>query len=603
MNYLNKLLLVFNNMKIRNKLIFTYIIVVLIPVWIVGIYLTNSMRGMVIGRAIEEANINTSRTEQRLNETLRIAAGVSDWMYFDAKLKEITLKYYEDNWDIIKDYSEYVAFKDYLRSYKELDSIRFYVNNQTLLDNGAFIKVTDKIEKQDWYQEAIKGDGRIVWKYSYDEISRQTLLSASRVIKDDRGCLLGVLVININDLYLYSIIKDEPFETIITIGDGLVVNSTRREIQGQIIDIKNTDINKRIHRAEEYNGEKAMIIGKNFYPIKSSTPFSIRTIVPINIILSKANQKSKLGFVIIGISFIISLGFILLFSSLISRRIIILRKEMHKVVSGDFNITKDFKGKDEIGELYQDLNTMIKSIQKLIYEIYDHKLQGEQLASRQKDIQFKMLASQINPHFLYNTLETIRMKAHTNKQPEIAMIVKKLAKLMKRNLAVEDRLVALRGEIELVKDYLGIQKFRFGDKVDYEVNVSCDIENYYVLPLLLQPIVENAFVHGLESKEGRGIIIITIEELNNKIIISVEDDGIGIEENKLIEISEKLSCMDFPSTVQGQSIGLSNVNQRIKLFYGEIYGIRIESQINKGTKVDIFLPPKWRDKSAEASGH
>jgi two-component system sensor histidine kinase YesM len=230
---------------------------------------------------------------------------------------------------------------------------------------------------------------------------------------------------------------------------------------------------------------------------------------------------------------------------------------------------------------------MIESIKQLIHEVYEEKIQKERLNNRQKQMEFKMLASQINPHFLFNTLETIRMKAHCNGQEEVANIVKMLAKLMRRNLEVGNKTASMQSEIDLVKSYLEIQKFRFGDRVSYEINLLCDIGTYNVVPLLIQPIVENAFIHGLEGKEGIGKIIVNVESDKDRLIISVVDDGIGMDKEKLKYIFKRLNDLNRSSE---KSIGLSNVNQRIKLFYGDMYGLEIHSKVDEGTNVIISLP-------------
>ena len=150
-----------------------------------------------------------------------------------------------------------------------------------------------------------------------------------------------------------------------------------------------------------------------------------------------------------------------------------------------------------------DLEQMMQDIQKLTTKVVDEQVQKEKLHTKQKEVEFKMLASQINPHFLYNTLETIRMKAKINKEPEIEELVKKLAKIMRRNIQVGDQMVSLQSEITLIEDYLVIQNYRFGDRIHSKVIVDDNVDtSIMVIPLIMQPFVENAFAHGLESKEN-----------------------------------------------------------------------------------------------------
>ena len=297
-------------------------------------------------------------------------------------------------------------------------------------------------------------------------------------------------------------------------------------------------------------------------------------------------KQSWHGMLLIGISMLISLLIIVSFSNWYSSRLNAFQELMHKTAAGNFESLEIIDGNDEISALYRDLNTMIDSIQRLVSTVYEEQVQKERLYSRQKDVEFKMLASQINPHFLYNTLETIRMKARCNGQAEIEELVKMLAKIMRRNIQVGDKLVTLKSELELVEYYLKIQQYRYGERIRYSIDVRCDIEYLKIMPLLIQPVVENAVVHGLETKEGEGEIRIIVER-TDRLKIYVIDNGNGMSEEKLKEIEKSLN--DF-SKLDRDHIGLMNVNQRIKLLYGDEYGIYITSKVNEGTTVMIEIP-------------
>ncbi len=279
-----------------------------------------------------------------------------------------------------------------------------------------------------------------------------------------------------------------------------------------------------------------------------------------------------------------------IFTNRFVKRLNEFKEQLHQAAAGDFQIAEKSEEHDEISELYEDLHIMIDSIQKLITTVFEEQVQKEKLNSRQKDVEFKMLASQINPHFLYNTLETIRMKARCNGETEIEELVKMLAKIMRRNIQVGDKLVTLKSELELVEYYLKIQQYRFGERIHYKIDIRCKIEFLKIMPLIIQPVVENAFVHGLETKEGEGQIEIIVEN-DDLLVIRVIDDGIGMSREKLVEIRENLN--DFHK-LSRSNIGLNNVNQRIKLLYGTDYGIEVESEENMGTKVTIKLPEDIR---------
>lgn len=214
----------------------------------------------------------------------------------------------------------------------------------------------------------------------------------------------------------------------------------------------------------------------------------------------------------------------------------------------------------------------------------------QQLAVHQSEIRFKMLSNQINPHFLFNTLETIRMKALSSGDKEVSTMLKIVASLLRYNLSVKGKEVPLVDDLNAVQNYLTIQHMRFGERISYDIETMCNIENLTILPLLIQPIVENSFSHGLENKVSGGFIYIMInsEIVNGKncIIIKIKDNGCGINTDDLQVIRTKLSN---PKQDDNTSIGIYNVNSRIHMFYGKGSGLSIESDFGQGTTVTLRL--------------
>ena len=212
------------------------------------------------------------------------------------------------------------------------------------------------------------------------------------------------------------------------------------------------------------------------------------------------------------------------------------------------------------------------------------------LKASQNEIRFKMLSAQINPHFLFNAIETIRMKALSSGDKDIASMLRMLASLLRYNLSVKGKPVPLEQELEAVNNYLKIQQMRFGNRVSYELLVTGDQTKVQILPLIIQPLVENSFVHGLEDRLSGGMIylIINILELKNKKIsvnIIVKDNGCGIDEKKLVELQKSLKKSKIEES--SGSIGIENVNSRIKLYYGNKSGLKIESKKGEGTSVSL----------------
>lgn len=214
----------------------------------------------------------------------------------------------------------------------------------------------------------------------------------------------------------------------------------------------------------------------------------------------------------------------------------------------------------------------------------------EQVKEEQKQLrkaEFELLQAQINPHFLYNTLDAIVWSAEAGNQKQVVSMVGSLSEFFRTSLNKGKEIVSVREELQHVKSYLEIQQVRYQDILTYEINVARDIYNYSIPKITIQPVVENALYHGIKNRRGGGKITITGTESKNEIRIQVSDDGAGMDENRLEEVRRGI----FRSDAEKNAIyGLYNVNERIRLNFGDEYGITIDSRLGKGTDVVIHLP-------------
>jgi two-component system sensor histidine kinase YesM len=226
-------------------------------------------------------------------------------------------------------------------------------------------------------------------------------------------------------------------------------------------------------------------------------------------------------------------------------------------------------------------------ILQIVNEVYIQKLQKERLFSRQKEMQLKILSNQINPHFLYNTLETIRMMALEKNEKEIAVTITMLSGILRQSLSASEKTVPLEKEVLVVRNYLEIQKLRYGARLEYSIEMEPELGGFSVLPLLIQPLVENSFVHGLEKKTGVGFVRIVIRAKDNLLYIDVSDNGAGMEGEYLEKLKDDLLLNDDSID---DHIGLINVNRRIKLFYGSGFGLTIGENSSQGFNVRMSIP-------------
>lgn len=583
----------FNDMKMRQKLLISYIFVVLIPVLIIGIILSFELRNMALNDAVKEATTNVDRTETRIQQLLKVPTDISGRLFFDNKLQELLLTKYTSKYDLFMQYKSYDTLAGYVNAYDELANIRLYPFTKNMMENWNIMRLTPRITSSKWYREVMDNNGTMIWRYAYDETKKASFLSLIRVLRYNSVQNMGVLLIEVNNDALHSIIVNEPYKTILITDNGDVVLANDRKLEGK--NIRRLKMfgaalhtNKKIIDST-YNNEPSKIIIKNFYADQSNELFKIISIFPVKNIVKNSDRISIVCLSIISLSLFSALILILIFTNIFGNRIKKLSVQMQAAMTSDFNMDMipSIEGNDEIGQLSADLGVMFSNIKKLVYEVYDMDLHQKKLYIKQKDMQLKILINQINPHFMYNALETIRMKAYCRGEMDLAEIIKQFAIIMRRNLEASGEPVTLDSEMELVESYLQIQKFRFEDRINYKINIFADTTKYTILPFMLQPIVENAFVHGLENNDESGKIIITIEESLQFLIISVEDNGSGINEERLQEI---LKSFEDDSDDRGKRIGLRNVYNRIKLYYGDAYGMSISSRYGNGTKVTIKLP-------------
>ncbi len=209
-------------------------------------------------------------------------------------------------------------------------------------------------------------------------------------------------------------------------------------------------------------------------------------------------------------------------------------------------------------------------------------------------MEYLMLQSQINPHFLYNTLDSIRSEALKNKQVVIAEMIERLSKFFRYSISSRGNFVRLSEELNHIYDYIYIQKFRFEDRFELYTDIeNNDLLNYYIPKMILQPIVENCISHGLESKLETGTIHIKMNSSEKKLYIMVSDNGVGMSKKQLSELNEKLSshhATETPLETRKTGIALTNVNDRIHICYGNEYGLRIRSIEGIGTQIEIIVP-------------
>ncbi|MDQ0901875.1 MULTISPECIES: sensor histidine kinase [unclassified Paenibacillus] len=584
-----------NNIRIKNKIILAFILVGIIPVLIVSVYLTREFRQTVLNDAIGQTSNNVEKISNRASDILRVPIEISNKLVINQRLERIVNTEYHSVYDVVSAYKDFSDFDDFTKLYKEVTNIRFYTTNPTTLNNWNFIQPTDTIIQSFWYQEAMnKKMDRNSWYAIEDETKNNvTYLSLVRKIYFPNYRSSGVLVVNVNPGELQSIVSKELFDTMIFDSRGSIVAAKNTDWVGK--NVSELDFAKDFLNKPEgtyqtrFNGQDSKMLIQDLIPALSDSGLRIVSVFTVASIVGKANQISYMGLSITLISLVIVFVLIFFLSKMLTSRMLHLNRQINKVALGDLNATSEIDGQDEIGMLSRQFNNMVRSINELMDEVHHSNRVNNQLELRQKEIKLKMMASQINPHFLFNALESIRMKAHLKGETEISGIVRTLGKLMRKKLEIMGSLIPLKDELEMVRGYLDIQKFRFGDRLNYEIHMAPEASMIKITPLIIQPIVENAVVHGLESIENNGVVRIYASVREAHLQIEVTDNGMGMSSQRLLEIEQ---TMQDTEDKEEHRIGMRNVHQRLNLMYGEAYGLSINTNEGKGTRITFSIPIK-----------
>lgn len=454
-------------------------------------------------------------------------------------------------------------------------------------------------KKQEWFTNSIKLSGKPVVSGSikFDnsyliKTDKFYAFSVSRAIVESNTVKKMGVISLFADISIFrdifSKIKSLTGEKIFIIDaqGSIIYDINEQNIAKPISSLKpeiKTAINKNIGNGNvniTIDGKNYMVMGYNI-----ETPqWKFIRIIPEEALYSNVN-KLRGRLIILIISFtLISLISSIAMSFGMTKPLKKLISAMKIVEKGDLSVRFRVKFNDEIGHLGKSFNNMLIEINKLIHDVYITN-------TRKKEAELNALQMQINPHFIYNTLESIRMMAVVNDDDETSEMVSILGKLLRYSISIKYQLVKIKDEIEHLKNYLLLQNYRFEDRFELNLDFVYDLYDVNIIKLIFQPIVENAIFHALETLDNKGIITIRGVLSEDGIFFEIEDNGVGMSEEQLEKLVQHVN--DF-TTVKGNShgVGLRNVNERIKLYYGEKYGMKIYSQLGKGTIVRLELPDK-----------
>ncbi|SKA75362.1 two-component system, sensor histidine kinase YesM [Caloramator quimbayensis] len=570
--------------SIRYKFTITIIIIVLIPMGLSYIYLYKNTYLLLSKNLSNNLNDSVKVVSDNLGNQLDIINKTSMIFISNPIIRSIItinsknnvyLKA-KKNIEITRQVENLLSF-NYAWDKKLLKSVFIFENSDTYysISRNPFTSISSQRN----YKIALslyssKNEKKIV----APDFNDQTIYFARNIYDLNTLEKLGTIVLGIDAKMLSqinnSLINYRNIRIIIYDNDGMIFS-----------DIDMNNLSKKLNDIVEipsnsYNIKEISINGEPYLAATKKIPeYNLNSLVavPKDEVFSylKLNMKNYLFTILFSILFSLIIGIYL--SSKVVKPIKILTETAEKLKKGNFNHKLPSSKYIELNQLNTVLNNAVDKINYLIYQVYE-----KQLLLRETEL--AILQSQVNPHFLFNVLETISWEAKFSNNQKIYEMIASLSLIMRASIALnKNDKITIEEELKIINSYLMLQKMRFDDRLNYII--YCDDEkskNYYIPKLCILPIVENAIIHGLESKREGGQIIIKVIFENNKVIISIFDNGIGFDTNK-IDINNIKSKYK-------SHIGLFNTNKRIKLIYGEEYGLSIKSTIGCGTEATIFIP-------------
>lgn len=496
----------------------------------------------------------------------------------------------------INNFDDFDFSKQLNRFFNHIISFRLDIQSVLIYNlKGRFMSTTNMSKdycplNEDWFNETLKKNGSPIAIGTYylnttgnvSDANKYVFSVSRAIVNPDNYNAIAVIMINTNLNFFSKLLKQSIFIP----GQRIVVVDTKGNIMFDTIE---SNILKELEPKyldlvfNSINTTKSVILDNDSfltsYYTSDLTGWKVLNIIPENELYKPIYEtRTTLGLIAIMLYLIASL-LIFLISLQISKPIKKLILLMKIVEKGDFDVRLKLTNHNEIGELCKTFNKMTRRVNKLINEVYIEKI-------RQKDLELQMLQNQINPHFLYNTLESIHMIAETNRDGKISMMAQALGRILRYSISMKQDKVTVQDEIDHLMDYIALQKVRFNSLFNITVNIDESLYKNLIIKMILQPIVENSIYHGLENKIEGGKIDISGYKENSFLIFEIIDNGTGMDQTQLINLNDYINGYNNFY----KSIGLKNVNKRIKLYYGAEYGIKIFSTMGEGTIVKVILP-------------
>jgi two-component system sensor histidine kinase YesM len=562
-------------MKLRDKLLLMYVLSVFIPIVVTNVVFYQVTTANIRSQKTRDAGVALQNLKNELRVTIDQGVGLSYSLYVDPVFNDTLSRSFASHSEYIRAYNSYLRGEFSGQLSQGIRWYQVYTDNPTILSSGYIEHLTEAVRMSSWYKQL--QDTSV--PYPTLIATDQMLSLVQRLNNMDTGGVEQLLKIDFNMDLLKEQFRNSGFDGkvyLVDPGGHIRFSNDPKSADAPIGEVySNLEFpNKTIRFERVYSG------------INYLEGWSLQGVMDEEIVLQEVRKSRSFVVWLACINFVLPSIIIAAMSRSIHVRLVRILKHMKKVKTQNFQTIPPEDARDEIGQLTTEFNRMTETIRSLIDEVYLADIQKKDLELKQQQAQLHALHSQINPHFLFNTLESVRMRSLIKGEKETAKIVHHMAKMFRKSISWNQHDVTVKEELELIESFLQIQKYRFGEKLQVHIEADPTALNYRIPKMVILPFVENASIHGIESTPGEGIIRLVVIKDGQELQIRLEDNGIGMSDAKLQEL---LQYMD-QNTDMGEHVGMKNAYSRLKLCYKDRFSFSIQTAEGRGTCIQIRLP-------------
>jgi two-component system sensor histidine kinase YesM len=571
------------HLKIRNKLIFIYIVCVFAPIVLTNVMFYNVTTNNIKNQKRVDSEQAITQLKQELGAVIDDAAAISYLYSFDKLLNNhlntefASYGHYVESLASVND-----IFNRSEKEYKRISSAVIISDNPTILTSGNILRLDGAMRETDWYQQIESYNNTYPHLYVTGES-----ISIIQKISDRRfQSYEHIAKIDLNMDYIRQLIDLSSFS-----GDIYFLNPAEQIRYSSLVNRQQgnqIETNASMTIDEIVKPDKSIDISQRYQNSRYLGGWTLYGVLDVAKILYEVRQSGQFILWFALINFLAPTIIITMISRSIHTRIQDILKHMKSVRGKNFDRIPYNRERDEVGEIAVEFNRMSERIENLINDVYVADIQKKELEIRQRQAQLHALYSQINPHFLFNALETIRMRSLMKGETDTARTIHNMARIFRKAILWKRGFVAIREELELIESFLEIQKYRFDNKLQYHITVEQSLLEHEIPKMSFLPFVENASIHGIEHIPGVGYIHIQIAQDNGQIVFVIADNGVGMSHEKIAELHHYF----HEDNAMGDSVGMKNVLTRLKICYGDSFAFTINSNSGEGTRIMLRLPMK-----------